>query len=80
MSTQDVSRRVLERAAARLGGAAALAAKLGIGERVLSRYLEGRELVPDALFLRAVDIVLEQLPEVQKESEAKSQDERRNPG
>lgn len=58
MATRDISRHVLERAAAQAGGEQALATKLGIGLRVLQLYLKGERLVPDALFLQAVDLIL----------------------
>ena len=44
--------------ASRLGGVEALAARLGIGAKVLGAYLSGNELIPDALVLRVVDLVL----------------------
>jgi hypothetical protein len=58
LATRDISRQVLQRAAAQAGGEEALAAKLGIGLRVLQLYLKGERLVPDALFLQAVDLIL----------------------
>ena len=52
------SAKVLEVAAEILGGNAALAARLGIEEWLLCSYLSDRRELPDALLLRAVDIVL----------------------
>ena len=59
MDAKQVGRRVLARAAAKVGGVAELAARLDIGQRVLQYYIAGREPVPDALFLRAIDVILE---------------------
>jgi len=66
MATPDVGRRVLARAAAHLGGSEALAARLDVSHRVLQLYLTGQEPISDALFLRAVDIILAELPERDK--------------
>jgi len=54
---------VLARAAAQVGGVAELAARLNLSSRALREYVTGRLAVPDALFLRALDVVLEELPE-----------------
>lgn len=64
MSTQDVGRKVLARAAAYMGGPEALAAKFQMSPRVLHLYLTGSERIPDALLLQAIDVILEQLPPV----------------
>jgi hypothetical protein len=49
---------LLRAAAEIVGGNEALAGRLGIGERVLAKYMaDGCEL-PDLLLLRAVDIIL----------------------
>ena len=50
--------RLLEAAAEIAGGERELAARLGIAETLLSRLMAGYPL-PDAVLLRAVDIVLE---------------------
>jgi hypothetical protein len=51
----------LLRAASRvLGGPRALAGRLGIGGSLLARLLTGRRRVPDALVLKAIDILEEQ--------------------
>ena len=42
-----------------LGGPKALAEQLGISEAQLSRYLADNPPLPDALLLRAVDVILE---------------------
>jgi hypothetical protein len=67
MDTVRVGRRVLARAAAKLGGVEPLAAYLKIGQRVLQYYITGREPVPDALVLRAIDVILEDIPPVADE-------------
>ena len=63
MKTEAVARHVLARAVAKVGGVAELASRLNISPRVLYHYVTGRLVVPDALFLRALDVVLEELPE-----------------
>ena len=52
------SAKLLQAAADVLGSNAALAARLGIEEWLLCSYLSDRRELPDALLLRAVDIVL----------------------
>jgi hypothetical protein len=59
MATQEEARSFLVHAAVRLGGVEALAAKLDIGPRVLEHYISGNEPVPDSLFLRVIDVVLD---------------------
>jgi hypothetical protein len=61
VASHDTARRVLAHAAAQVG-VAALAERLLISERLLHHYLTGHELIPDELFLRAVDVIIEQLP------------------
>jgi hypothetical protein len=61
VASHDTSRKVLAHAAAQLG-VAALAERLQISERLLHHYLTGHDLIPDELFLRAVDVIIEQLP------------------
>lgn len=46
-----------------VGGVAQLAGRLNIGPRLLGEYLTGARTIPDALFLAAIDVVLEELPE-----------------
>jgi hypothetical protein len=50
--------KLLQTAAEIAGGTAVLARRLGIGEAVLLTYLADRRRLPDALLLRAVDIIL----------------------
>lgn len=49
---------LLQAAADVLGGPRALALQLGIGESLLARFMNGSRELPDALLLRAVDIIL----------------------
>jgi len=51
---------VLKATADIVGGSKELAERLGIGERLLVRFMEGRRAVPDGVLLRAVDIVLQE--------------------
>ena len=57
MSTPEARQRLLEQAAARLGGVENLAKKLGVTQRAMKLYLSGAAPVPDALFLRLVDLL-----------------------
>ena len=50
--------KLLQAAAEIVGGDTALANRLGISERLLSRFLADRRELPDHLLLRAVDIVV----------------------
>jgi hypothetical protein len=59
----DTSRKVLAHAAAQLG-VAALAERLQISTRTLQEYLTGGALVPDEVFLGAVDVIVERLPDL----------------
>jgi hypothetical protein len=56
MSTTTVG--LLKAASDVLGGPKALAEQLGISEAMLSKYLADNPPLPDALLLRAVDIIL----------------------
>lgn len=55
---KNLGQRVLERAVEKFGQAEA-AARLQISESVLRRHLSGQAHVPEALLLRAVDLVLD---------------------
>ncbi|MND01531.1 hypothetical protein D3C83_205600 [compost metagenome] len=61
-----------------VGGVAQLAARLNIGARLLGEYLTGARAVPDALFLAAIDVVLEELPEPRKVARADAPPERKS--
>jgi DNA-binding transcriptional regulator YdaS (Cro superfamily) len=50
--------RLLRAASEIVGGNSALANYLGISETLLSRFIADRQELPDALLLRAVDIIL----------------------
>jgi hypothetical protein len=60
MSTPEARRRLLEQAATRLGGVEQLAKKLGVTQRAMKLYVGGGAPLPDALFLRLVDLLSEQ--------------------
>ena len=70
MALRDTSRKVLAHAAAQVG-VAVLAERLRISERLLHHYLTGHDLIPDELFLRAVDVIIEQLPAPKAPSSAR---------
>lgn len=72
MSTVRVGRRVLARVAAKMGGVEALAVHLKISESLLQHYITGIEPVPDALFLRAIDFILEDVPALAPETPIES--------
>ena len=57
----DATVRLLEAAAEIVGGEAALAKHLHIGEALLRAYLEARQPLPDFLLLRTVDLVLDDI-------------------
>lgn len=63
MDSTVTARRVLARAAVLLGGVSALGDRLDLAQRQLTDYLTGAEPIPDELFLAAIDIVLEALPD-----------------
>jgi len=49
--------RTLARAAKTLGGAQALAERLGVEQAILERWMAGEATPPDDVFLQALDIV-----------------------
>jgi hypothetical protein len=49
----------VQRAAALLGGEGALAARLEVTPRLVGRWLDGHSAIPESMFLRVVDILLE---------------------
>jgi hypothetical protein len=57
----DATVRLLQAAAEVLGGEAALARHLNIGELLMRAYMEERRPLPDFLLLRAVDVMLDNL-------------------
>ena len=62
---QKASRQILARAAVLIGGAEVLASRLDIGAPMLKRYLEGDEEIPSSVLLRAIDILVEDLRQLQ---------------
>jgi hypothetical protein len=58
----EVARQVLARAAAKVWGVEALASRSILRHRLLYHYIEGKHAVPDVVFLRAVDVMLEDVP------------------
>jgi hypothetical protein len=72
------ARKVLAKAAVQVGGVAQLAERLNIGARLLGEYLTGARTVPDALFLAAIDVVLEELPEPRNAARADTPPERKS--
>ena len=50
--------RLLQAASAIVGGDEALARRLGIGERMLAKFMDDSRELPDPLLLRTVDIIL----------------------
>lgn len=63
LETTEATRHILARAAVRLGGVDALASRLKISQRALTLYIQGHEAAPDSLLLRAIDFILDDLPE-----------------
>jgi hypothetical protein len=53
-----VHTRVLHRACQALGGVEALAKHLGVSITTVHRWLEGDEVPPTSIFLKAVDVIL----------------------
>jgi len=71
--------RLFSRAAARTGSAAQLAIRLAISYPQLSTYLQGKELPPDDILARVVAIILDELPDIRRDSSAKAWDALRLP-
>lgn len=53
-----------------LGGVSALSERLEVNQRQLGEYLTGARPIPDALFLGAIDVVLEELPDPSRPARA----------
>jgi len=66
---QDETRRLLAYICARMGGPEKVAQRLGVNPSLLSSYLTSKELIPDVLVLRLVDLVLEDV-DAQKKNPA----------
>ena len=71
--TEEVARHVLARAAARVGGVGTLALRLNVRPRALHYYVTGQLVVPDGLFLRALDVLLGESPETRLPSQQAAQ-------
>ncbi len=63
MVTQ-VARKVLARAAAKVGGVQALANRLKLAPRIVAHYIEGHDAIPDSVLLLAIDVILEDVPDL----------------
>ena len=63
MPIQKASRQILAKAAVKIGGAEVLASRLEITVRLLKMYVEGDQEIPDSVLLRAIDIIVEDLPQ-----------------
>ena len=63
MVTQ-VARKVLARAAAKVGGVQALAVRLKLAPRIVAHYIEGHDAIPDSVLLLAIDVILEDVPDL----------------
>ena len=55
----DFQTRLLQRAVEICGGPDAACLRLGVSEASLSLWLDGKARLPDAVFLKAADLVLE---------------------
>jgi hypothetical protein len=61
--SSKASRQILAKAAVKVSGIEVLASRLDINARALKLYLEGNEQIPDSLLLRAIDVIIEGLPQ-----------------
>ena len=59
MQDRQTYRSTLQHAVAIAGGRLFLAARMHVGVTRLRRWLEGREAIPDGVFLRAVDVIFD---------------------
>jgi hypothetical protein len=57
-SRVTVHTRVLHRACQIAGGVDKLAARLGVSQTMLYRWLDGEDVPPSRIFLKAVDLIL----------------------
>jgi hypothetical protein len=67
---------VLERALQKLGETG-LAARLGISKSILRVMLSGAHAVPDSILLKAVDVVMADLPDFVPPLDTKKDEDRR---
>ncbi len=59
MARASVGRSVLQRLERKVGGANALAERLGVSSTLMRRFLAGTLDVPDAVLVRALDLLAE---------------------
>ena len=63
----QLTQRLFNRAAERVGGATRLKQRLRISSNDVLMYLQGKAIPPEAVMLRAVEIVLDELPRFRSE-------------
>ena len=59
----ETGRRLLAKAAAEQGGVEALAHRLGMSEKVMRHYIQGKDPIPDEIVLKVIDIILGDAPD-----------------
>src|SRR6266849_9124714 len=64
--TQAIVQRLFARAAERQGSAAALAHHLNVTYSELRTYISGEAMPPEFILLRAVNLLIDELPEIQR--------------
>ena len=70
MSTQEelaIIRRVFVAACVKFGSSAHFARHLGISPSQLRLYLDGRALPADEVLLKAVNLIIEEIPTIERE-------------
>jgi len=75
-----VIKRLFLRAAMRVGSAGALAQQLQITYSELRLYLEGEAAPPEEVLLKAVSVILDELPAIRTEFSRETWDSLRLPG
>jgi hypothetical protein len=73
---KSIGQRVLERASQKLGEIE-LATRLGISKIVLRLMLSGVQPVPDPILLKAIDVVMDELPDFVARPDAPRDDQHR---
>lgn len=63
-----LGRAVLQKVIHKLGGIDAASVHLGVSVALLARFLDGTLSMPDAVLLRAVDVVLDEQPRIPRGS------------
>jgi len=64
--SQAIVQRIFTRAAENVGSTAAVARQLGVPYSEIKTYLAGEAMPPEELLLRAVELVLEELPAIRR--------------